>query len=218
MVRRRLKTHPVTYVAFDLLYLEGRDLMAAPYSRRRELLEGLELNGPSWQTPAYSTGRAKELLAASAAQELEGLVLKRLDSAYAPGKRTGAWLKVKNTARQEVVIGGWLPGEGRRQGRLGSLLVGYFDGEALRYGGKVGTGFSERDLTMLGERLAPLERDTSPFVVGKPPRNARFVEPRLVAEVEFRELTAEGMIRHGSFKGLREDKPAEQIVLERPEG
>ena len=129
VVRRRMETRPVTYVIFDLLYLDGENLMDAPYTRRRELLEGLELNGDSWQTPGYSVDHAKELLAASAEQKLEGIVLKRLDSRYAPGKRTGSWLKVKNLGRQEFVIGGWLPGEGRRRNRLGAILLGYFGAE-----------------------------------------------------------------------------------------
>jgi bifunctional non-homologous end joining protein LigD len=215
VVRRRMKTHPVTYVIFDLLHLDGHDLMTEPYRRRRELLEELELAGPCWQTPAYSAGHAKELLAASGEQGLEGLVLKRLTSAYAPGKRTGDWLKVKNVGRQEFVIGGWLAGEGRRHGRLGSLLIGYYEGEDLRYAGKVGTGFSERDLTDLAARLQPLARKRSPFAGGRGPRQAHFVEPRLVAEVEFRELTGDGLVRHGSFKGLREDKPAAEVGLER---
>ena len=221
VVRRRMKTHPVTYAIFDLLYLDGRNLMEEPYRRRRELLDELELAGQSWQTPGYSTGRAKELLEESAEQGLEGLVLKRLDSRYAPGKRTGAWLKVKNTARQELVIGGWAPGEGRRRDQIGALLVGYFDsddgGPRLRYAGKVGAGFSERDLAALAARLAPLERETSPFGAGKVPKGARFVEPQLVAEIEFRELTGEGMVRHGSFKGLRDDKPPAEVGLEQAE-
>jgi bifunctional non-homologous end joining protein LigD len=218
VVRRRMKSHPVTYVIFDLLHLEGRDLIDEPYSRRRELLEGLELAGESWQTPAYSAGHARELLAASAEQKLEGIVLKRLDSRYAPGKRTGSWLKVKNLGRQEFVIGGWLPGEGRRRNRLGAVLLGYFDEDGeLRYAGKVGTGFSDRDLDELLERLRPLARETNPFAGRRGPRGADFVEPQLVAEIEFRELTAEGMVRHGSFKGLREDKPAEEVGVERPE-
>ncbi|HYH52798.1 MAG TPA: DNA ligase D [Solirubrobacterales bacterium] len=226
VVRRRMKTHPVVYVIFDLLYLDGEDLTCEPYERRRELLEGLELAGESWQTPGHSVGHAKELLEASKEQGLEGVMLKRLDSVYAPGKRTGAWLKVKNTSRQEMVVGGWTPGEGRRKKQLGALLVGYFEADGgkpvLRYGGKVGTGFSASELTALTARLAPLERKTSPFGAGpKPPKGSCFVEPSLVAEIEFREMTSEGMVRHGAYKGLREDKSADEVSLERvsdPEG
>jgi bifunctional non-homologous end joining protein LigD len=219
-VRRRMKSHPVTYVVFDLLYLDGRDLTGEPYSRRRELLDELELEGPSWQTPSYSTGHAEELLEASRAHGLEGIVMKRLQSSYAPGKRTGAWLKVKVTGRQELVIGGWQAGEGQRRGRIGSLLVGYFEadgeGQALRYAGKVGTGFSERDLAALQARLEPLERRSNPFAGRRGPRKGvHYVEPELVAEIELRELTTDGMVRHGVFKGLREDKPASEVVLER---
>jgi bifunctional non-homologous end joining protein LigD len=217
VVRRRMKSHPVTYVIFDLLHLDGRDLMGQPYRRRRELLEELDLDGPSWQTPAYSTRPPAELLAASAERGLEGVILKQLDSHYAPGKRTGTWLKVKNVGRQEFVIGGWQPGEGRRGGSLGALLIGYYEDDGtLRYGGKVGTGFSDEDLKTLTERLQPLARRSSPFGKGRVPRKANFVEPQLVAEVEFRELTAEGLVRHGSFKGLREDKPPEDVGLQRP--
>src|SRR5215203_2243135 len=167
VVRRRMQTHPVVYVIFDLLYLDGEDLTAEPYTRRRELLEGLELKGEHWQTPSYAVGHAVELLEASKEQGLEGVMLKRVDSTYAPGKRTGAWLKVKNVSRQEFVVGGWTPGEGRRKSSVGALLVGYFEEDGgkpvLRYGGKVGTGFTESELAALTARLAPLEQKQNPF-------------------------------------------------------
>jgi bifunctional non-homologous end joining protein LigD len=220
VVRRRMKSHPVTYMVFDLLYLDGCDLMEEPYRRRRELLEELDLSGASWQTPRYSVGKTADLLEASAKQGLEGLVLKRLDSRYTPGKRTGAWLKVKSSARQELVIGGWTPGQGGRKSQVGSLLLGHFDEDGeLRYAGKVGTGFSDTTLRDLKKRLGPLGRKTNPFSVpqgrkGGPPRHVHFVEPELVAEIEFSEMTSDGMVRHGSFQRLRDDKPATEVTLE----
>jgi bifunctional non-homologous end joining protein LigD len=222
VIRRRMKSHPVTYVIFDLLHLDGRSLMDEPYTERRRLLEGLELNGAHWQTPAYAVENGEGLLAAGAEKGIEGLVVKRLDSRYEPGKRGGSWLKVKNTSRQELVIGGWLPGEGRRRQQLGALLVGFNDvgpdGEwSLRYAGRVGTGFTEADLAGLMARLRPLEQDSSPFTGRQPPRSAVFVRPELVAEVEFTEWTTQRMLRHPSFKGLRDDKAAEEVVAERPE-
>src|ERR1700757_158323 len=150
---------------------------------------------------------------------------KRLDSRYTPGARNGSWLKVKHTRRQELVIGGWLPGEGRRTERIGALLMGVREGGALRYAGRGGTGFSEGKLGGLGApeapldalapRLAPLRREASPFAAGPQlPREAQYVEPELVAEVEFTEWTAERVMRAPSFKGLRENKPAAAVVLE----
>ena len=223
VIRRRAKSHPATYVIFDLLHLDGRSLMGEPYRERRRLLDELGLGGPHWQVPAYAEGDGAGLLAASAERGLEGLVAKRLDSRYEPGKRPGTWLKVKNVARQELVVGGWLPGEGRRSNRLGALLVGFYEpdgtgGDAsLRFAGRVGTGFTEKSLAAVLERLKPLERKTSPFARGaKPPKGAVFVEPDLVAEVEFSEWTKERMLRHPSFKGLREDKDPRAVVFEAP--
>jgi bifunctional non-homologous end joining protein LigD len=222
VIRRRSKSTPVTFMIFDLLYLDGRSLMDETYAGRRELLEELGLQGAHWQVPASVEGDGAGLLAASAEQGLEGLVAKRVDSRYEPGKRPGTWIKVKNTARQELVIGGWLPGEGRRAQRLGALLVGFYetaeDGEPqLRFAGRVGTGFREKDLNALKERLEPLQRSRSPFGAGgKPPKGAVFVEPELVAEVEFSEWTRERMLRHPSYKGLREDKDPREVVLEAP--
>jgi bifunctional non-homologous end joining protein LigD len=217
----RTKTTPIAYVVFDLLYLDGENLMRLPYTERRQRLEQLDLNGPSWRTPAYHEGHGQALLDASAQQGLEGIVAKRLDSSYEPGRRPGSWLKIKNTRSQELVIGGWVPGEGRRRGRIGALLMGYYDhGERppqLRFAGKVGTGFDASELEMLQQVLAPRQRATSPFSGPKQPgKGAIYVEPDLVVEVEFNEWTRQNTLRHPSYKGLREDKRAIDVVLERP--
>ena len=218
----RTRSNPIVYMVFDLLYLDGENLMRLPYTERRARLEQLDLNGPSWRTPAYHAGEGAVLLQASADQGLEGIVAKRLDSIYEPARRGGSWLKIKNTRRQELVIGGWLPGEGRRHGRIGALLVGYYDHAPpqpeLRFAGKVGTGFDDKELAMLEKLLATRRRSTSPFQGPKQPgKGAMFVEPDLVAEIEFNEWTRQNMLRHPSYKGLREDKQATGVVLERPE-
>jgi bifunctional non-homologous end joining protein LigD len=217
-VRRLAASTPVVYAVFDLLHLEGRSLMALPYAARREALESLGLGGPAWRVPAAHPGAGTALLEATSSQGLEGVVAKRLDSRYEPGRRTTAWLKIKHTMRQELVICGWLPGEGRRTDRIGALLMGLHEpGGELRYAGRVGTGFTDRTLAELARRLAPLRREQSPFdLAPKLPRNAVFVEPRLVAEIELREWTSDGVMRAPSFKGLREDKMAAEVVREAP--
>jgi bifunctional non-homologous end joining protein LigD len=214
--RRLAKGTPVTYVIFDLLWLDGHSLMAEPYSARREQLAALALGGERWQTPDYVVGEGRALLAASAEQHLEGVVAKRLGSTYQPGMRSRDWIKVKTTARQELVVGGWMPGKGKREQSIGALLLGvYEEGGVLRYAGRVGSGFDEDDLERLSRLLAPLERPDSPFGAGEnPPRGAIFCEPRLVVEVEFTSWTVAGSLRHPVYKGLREDKPAEQVVRE----
>jgi bifunctional non-homologous end joining protein LigD len=215
-VKRLAKASPVTYMIFDLLWLDGHSLMDLPYAERRERLRELSLSGPSWQTPEPLDGSGEEVLAATAEQGLEGVVAKRLDSAYQPGARATGWVKIKNVGRQELVIGGWLPGEGRRSKRIGALLVGvYGPGGAFHYAGRVGTGFTDAELDRLAALLAPLRRDESPFTAGeRPPKGAIFCEPRLVAEVEFTEWTTAGSLRHPSYKGLRDDKEPTEVVRE----
>src|SRR3954447_4163616 len=215
-VRARAQAIPVTYMIFDVVYLDGEPLMGRPYRERRAQLESLGLRGPAWSVPASFEGAGRDVLEAARQQGLEGIVAKRLTSTYQPGKRTSDWLKIKNTWRQEVVIGGWLPGKGRRQGRIGALLVGVYDHGRLRYAGRVGTGFDEATLADLGRRLEPLRRPASPFAGRQPPRDAVWVEPVLVVEVEFTEWTSQGMLRHPTYRGLRDDKPARAVVRERP--
>ena len=133
---------------------------------------------------------------------------KKLDSHYEPARRSGVWVKIKNHNRQELVIGGWLEGEGKRRGHPGSLLVGFYDKDKFVYAGKVGTGFTDAMLDKLQAALKPLEQEKNPFDIGSPPRSAHFVKPKLVAEFEFVEWTRSGQLRAPSFKGLRADKPA----------
>jgi bifunctional non-homologous end joining protein LigD len=215
-VRRRMKEVPATYVIFDVLHLDGTSTMGLPYEERRELLDGLGLNGPSWRTPAYRVGEGKALLDASRELELEGVVAKRLGSVYEPGRRSPTWLKIKNVYRQELVVGGWLPGEGGRSGRVGALLVGYHDEEGrLRYAGRVGSGFTEAELKRVKQKLDELATDGNPFEAGpKVPKGAHFTEPRLVAEVEFREWTRTGTLRAPTYQGLREDVDPKRVERE----
>ena len=216
-VRVRAETVPITYVVFDLLHLDGNSVMPLPYLDRRRLLADLVPDDGCWTVPAHRVGDGEALLEAVRSRGLEGVMAKKVDSPYLPGRRSSSWVKVKARLRQEFVIGGWQPGEKGRLGQLGSLLVGVFDDGVLRYCGKVGTGFSIRELARLGEILEPLAIDASPFDPPPPrpiARLARWVHPELVAEVEFGEWTSEGILRHPSYLGLRDDKPATDVVRE----
>ena len=236
-IRLRAAETPATYVAFDLLWLEGRSLIDAPYEARRDALAGLGFDGPNWQAPAHHVGEGERLWTAIRKRGLEGVVAKRLGSPYRPGKRSREWLKIRYRRGQELVIGGWMPGEGSRGGRVGSLLVGHWDAtpeeaerlgrpQQLVYAGGVGTGFTQETLTRLTAALEPLRRDESPFELGEDPRvkyaqRARdrgagpvWVEPELVCEVEFTEWTREGTLRQSAFKGLRDDKDPREVVRE----
>jgi bifunctional non-homologous end joining protein LigD len=216
-VQRRMAETPVAYLVFDVLYLDGKSTMRLPYTERRAILESLPIAGPSVQVPPSTVGDGAKVVDASKKTGLEGVMAKRLDSIYEPGKRSRAWLKVKNHRGQEFVIGGWSTGEGRRAGTIGALLVGYYDDGKLIYAGHVGTGFTDRLLDELRKEMAPLVRPDSPFD-GPVPRleNTTFVEPKLVGEVQFSEWTRDGTLRQPSFKGLREDKDPRKVVREEP--
>jgi bifunctional non-homologous end joining protein LigD len=210
--RRLAASLPVTYVAFDVLHLDGRPRLAVPYRERRQLLDGLELEGPHCRAPASHVGDGEDMVRASREQGLEGVVAKRLDSSYEPGRRTGAWIKIKHRRRAKLVVGGWMPGEGGRRGRIGSLLTGFHDDEdgTLRYAGRVGSGLREEHLDRLAELLQPLRRRSSPFHGRQPARGAVFAEPQLVVQVEFAEWTHSRTLRAPVFVGLLEGAdPAE---------
>ena len=213
-VRRLSESDPVSYIVFDLLWLDGRSLMELRYDERRERLLELGLKGPTWQAPAHHVGDGAALLELTRSQGLEGVIAKRLDCQYTPGRRSPGWVKVKNLASADVVVGGWLPGEGGRTGRVGALVVGEPDAEGrLRYAGRVGTGFTEAELSRVGTMLEPLARDASPFTGTQPPKATRFVEPRLVARVVFTERTRTGTLRQPSYKGLRDDVEPESVGM-----
>jgi bifunctional non-homologous end joining protein LigD len=219
--RRLAAITPATYVVFDLLWLDGRSLMSSPYEERRRALAGLALRGDHWQSPDHIVGRGAQTLEASSRAGLEGIVAKRLDAAYEPGRRSSAWIKLKNVRREELTVGGWTPRSGGRRERIGALLIGEPQADGtLRYCGRVGSGLGEVDLERLASLLRPLERESSPFAPGgsAPPRTAVFCEPRLVVIVEFHEWTREGMLRQPSFKGLAESNAgsAGRIVVREP--
>jgi bifunctional non-homologous end joining protein LigD len=213
-VRRLSQSDPVHYVVFDLLWLDGRSLMDLPYTERREQLVALGLNGVAWRTPANHVGDGAAMRDASRAQGLEGIIAKRLDSAYTPGRRTPAWVKVKNVRETDVVVGGWLPGEGKRSGRLGALVVGFYEDGELKYAGRVGTGFDEAERNRLGRLFEGLARDDSPFGGRQPPRETHFVDPVLIAHVGYGEWTQTRTLRHPRYLGLRDDIDPETVEFD----
>jgi bifunctional non-homologous end joining protein LigD len=216
-VRTLLERVPLAYLVFDLLHLDGRDLLDLPYDARRSLLEQLELEGEGFAVPPAFAGDATAALATSLERGLEGVVAKRRDSRYEPGRRSRQWVKVKHLRTQEVVIGGWRPGAGRREGTIGSLLLGVPDQAGLTYAGHVGTGFTDAMLADLDAMLRPLRRSASPFAEDIPrlhSRDAVWVEPQIVGEVAFGEWTRDGRLRHPVWRGLRPDKSPADVVRE----
>jgi bifunctional non-homologous end joining protein LigD len=207
-------------VLFDLLYLDGRSLMSEPYTTRRQMLEELTLAGPSWQaTPSY-VNRGKQMLDAARKNALEGIVAKKLDSTYEMGRRSNCWLKVKIIQRQEFVIAGWTGESTGIANRIGTMLLGYYGPDRkLHYAGHVGTGLVSADHAPLVRQFEKLRRPTSPFVEKLPVarrggNKIMFLEPRLVGEVEYRRWPEGGLVQQASFKGLRRDKAAKDVVKE----
>lgn len=228
-VHSRMAEAPVDFVIFDLLHLDGHSTRELPHLERRELLASLELEGPRWQTPRHHVGGGRELFEAARRQDLEGVVGKRIESPYRPGKRSGEWIKARVWKRQEFVIGGFIPGEGLRAERVGSVLVGYWDarpaeagerGEPQRliFAGAVGSGLNQDQIEYLTRELASRRRTESPFSVGAPAgpkaRLAAWCEPELVCEVAWAQWTEQGTLRQPAFKALRDDKDPREVVRE----
>jgi bifunctional non-homologous end joining protein LigD len=210
----------VGYYVFDVMYLDGVSLLRKPYDDRRRVLEAMRLAGKYVSVPKQLTGPASTALAESTRRGWEGIVAKRGDSTYGSGHRSGSWIKIKTRRTQDVVVVGWRPGGGRREGGLGSLLMGVNGPGGLEYVGRVGTGFTDVVLDDLLRRLKPLKRKTSPVadtVPAEEARDAEWVRPELVGEVEYLEITHEGRLRAASWRGLRGDVMAEDVHWAEPE-
>ena len=208
---------PVRYVVFDIVWLDGHDVTGLSYLQRRKLLADLVEPGAGWLVPAHHVDGAAELLEVVRAERLEGVMVKRIDSGYLPGTRSPSWRKVKVRPRQEFVVGGWHPGERSLAGKMGSLLLGVYEGDALRYAGKAGTGFTDTERNRLGALLAELTADECPFQPPPPglvSRAAHWVQPNLVVDVTFGEWTSDGILRHPSYVATREDKEPLEVVRE----
>jgi bifunctional non-homologous end joining protein LigD len=242
-IAQRALATPAVLMVFDVLWTDQGSVMELPFDERRAVLESLDLptdRGPVRVSP-LQRGALTTILDRTRKRGLEGVIAKRRDAPYRPGSRTGEWLKLKHVRRQEFVIGGWTPGTGSRAGRIGALLVGYYqpgeDGQPeLVYAGSVGSGFNRAALDRLQTELDPRARQDSPFDVRSPgnskpvgkwqaitgrtdlEQSVNYVEPELVCEVAYAEFTRDGTLRHPSFKGLRFDKRPDQVILEPQEG
>ena len=221
-IDRAAKAYPAQLMLFDILELNGQSLLKMSYEERRAILEDLVPARPGSliQVPPTFDGDLRAALATADQLQLEGVVAKRRNSIYQPGRRTHTWLKIKLHRAQEVVIGGWRPGQGRRSGGVGSLLMGIPTEAGLHYVGRVGSGFNDRQLDDIQARLDKLPRKTSPFVdvPREDARDAHWVTPSLVGEVTYGELTEPGRLRHPVWRGLRPDKSPNEVVWERPAG
>jgi DNA ligase D-like protein (predicted ligase) len=213
LARRGHERVAVFLYVFDVMHLDGRDTRALPLRERKRLLRAaLAFEGPIRLTP-HRNGDGEAFFAEACRKGWEGLIAKRADSPYASA-RSRDWLKLKCSAEQELVVGGYTAPKGSRED-LGALLVGHFEDGRLRYAGKVGTGFDRATLRELRTRLEPLRRDDSPFADEVKGRATTWVDPDLVVQIGFSEWTRDGRLRHPRFLGVREDKDAREVVRER---
>ena len=215
-VQRVRQDVPVSYLIFDVLLLDEKVLLDDPYDARREVLDALQVNGEHCTVPVQLHGEPADVLARTKADGWEGLIAKRSDSTYLPGKRSSSWIKIKNEQDIEVVVIGWEPGKGRRDGMIGSLLLAVPSGTGWRYVGKVGTGFTDKMLVDLSAQLTPLETPSSPVTEQMPPgadvRAARWLRPDVVGEVVYSEITRHGTLRHPRWRGIRVDKDISDLT------
>jgi bifunctional non-homologous end joining protein LigD len=221
---------PICYYLFDILNLDGKDLKNLPLHERKEILQKVIPPGDDLlRMSDHLGGRPEQLWAEVCHRGLEGLVGKQRNSKYEPGKRSGAWIKVKCTCAQEFVIGGYTAPQGSRE-KFGAILVGYYKGDQLVFSSKVGSGFDRRVLDALYKQFQKLKQPECPFVNLPEKRPGRWgqgvtagqmkrctwVKPELVAQVRFTEWTMDGRLRHPVFMGLREDKQPGEVVKEKP--
>lgn len=211
---RLLDEVPVTYFVFDILAIGERLLLGESYEDRRALLFDLAIDDPVVQVPPHVFG-GEQALSTSERVGAEGLIAKRLTSRYLPGRRSPEWIKIKHHLELEVIIGGWRPGAGNREGGIGSLLLGVPSPAGLRYVGHVGTGFTHAMLDDLARQLRPLATSVRPFVNPMPrdhARDAQWVTPNLVGEVRYSQWTPDGILRHPVWRGLRPDKSPADVT------
>lgn len=192
---------PLAFVVFDVLFWNG-DVTSRPLTERRAILEGIALPSP-FVLADQVIGDGTALFAAVVEHDLEGIVAKKLDSTYQPGRRSDAWVKVMHRKTMRAVVGGYLPGTGRRETTLGSLALGLWDGDSLRYVGNVGSGFTDSDISAIFDALRQMEQPDTPFAgESTTPKGTVFVTPALVAHVEYANWTRDDHLRAPVFKGF----------------
>ena len=204
---------PVLYYIFDILYLNGYDMMRLPLLDRKETLKHMLAYEDPIRYVTHKTTGSEKYFQEACVKGWEGLIAKRADSIYQP-RRSKDWLKFKCVNEQEFVIGGWTDPRRSRIG-FGAILVGYYDRRKLKYAGKIGTGFSDQILSQLTDTFNRIATDKSPFDDYDPGKKEfHWVQPKLIAQVSFAEWTSDGRLRHPSYKGLRDDKKPTEVVRE----